>query len=117
MRAVASNSGVPATLGSSAASQALAEWHKDRREALWTFLSASLICWVIWLGTSGTDGFPWPIFVSLGTGLHVGRLQVMKSSIVSAETARLERKQAARELKAAQRPADGAQAEPGPSAP
>ena len=63
----------------------------ERRQALWGFLSASIICWVIWLAT-GAD-FPWPIFVMLGTGLHAGRVVFMKDEIIAAEKARLEKKQ------------------------
>jgi hypothetical protein len=78
--------------------RAVAEWRGDRRDALWTFLSASLICWAIWLVTSwggpGFDpGFAWPVFVSLGTGLNVARLQFQRQAMIDAELRRLEKKQ------------------------
>ncbi len=63
----------------------------ERRQAMWGFLSASIICWVIWLAT-GAD-FPWPLFVMLGTGLNAGRVVFMKDEIIGAEKARLEKKQ------------------------
>lgn len=67
------------------------------RQAVWTFISVSLICWVIWLATSfGGDGFnaqfPWPLFVMLGTGLHAGRVRFRKDEIIEEETRRLEKK-------------------------
>jgi hypothetical protein len=71
---------------------------QDRRQALWGFLSASLICWVIWTATSfGGDGFnaqfPWPLFVMLGTGLNAGRVVWQKDEIIESETRRLEKKE------------------------
>lgn len=70
---------------------------RDRRQAIWGFLSASLICWVIWVATSfGGDGFdaqfPWPLFVMLGTGLNVGRMVWQRDEIIEEETRRLEKK-------------------------
>jgi Domain of unknown function (DUF1707) len=71
---------------------------QERRQAVWGFLSASLICWVIWLATgfdgNGFDaGFPWPLFVMLGTGLNAGRVAWQKDEIIAEETRRLERKE------------------------
>jgi hypothetical protein len=63
----------------------------ERRQAMWGFLSASLICWVIWFVT-GSD-FPWPVFVMLGTGLNAGRVMFQKDDIIEAETRRLEKKE------------------------
>ena len=69
-----------------------------RRQAVWGFLSASLICWVIWVASSfGGDGFnaqfPWPLFVMLGTGLNAGRVAWQKDEIIEEETRRLEKKE------------------------
>ena len=69
-----------------------------RRQAVWGFLSASLICWVIWVATGfGGDGFdasfPWPLFVMLGTGLNAGRVAWQKDEIIEDETRRLEKKE------------------------
>ena len=71
---------------------------QSRRQAIWGFLSASLICWVIWLASSfGGDGFnaqfPWPLFVMLGTGLNAGRVAWHKDEIIEEETRRLEKKE------------------------
>lgn len=76
--------------------RAVAEWRSDRREALWGFLAASLICWTIWfVGSWGSDGFdpyfPWPLFVMLGTGLNVGRTQFQRHEMIASELRRLEK--------------------------
>jgi hypothetical protein len=85
---------VPARVEESAAleARAVAAYESDRREAAWGFLSASLVCWVIWWVTSAGGGFPWPVFVMLGTGLHLLRLVVMRGSEVQERRKRLERK-------------------------
>jgi hypothetical protein len=72
--------------------RAVTAWQNDRRNALWGFISASLICWVIWAITS--QGFPWPVFVMLGTGLNVGRVQFQRQAMIDEERRRLEKKQA-----------------------
>jgi len=76
--------------------RAVARWEKQRRDALWSFLSASTICWAIWLvvGLAG-DGtmFPWPLFVMLGTGIHAARVQFNRVDIIAEETRRLEKKE------------------------
>ncbi len=71
---------------------------RTRRQSLWGFLSASLICWVIWVaagfGSGGfTAGFPWPLFVMLGTGLNVARVLWNKDDIIEQEKRRLEKKE------------------------
>ncbi len=78
--------------------QAHAAYLTQRRQAVWGFLSASIVCWVIWAATSGPEGFPWPLFVMLGTGLNVLRTLVMRGDMIAEETRRLERKAAKREL-------------------
>lgn len=85
---------LPARVEESAAleARAVAAYESDRREAAWGFLSASLVCWVIWGITSGGGGFPWPVFVMLGTGLHLLRLVVMRTTEVQERRKRLERK-------------------------
>jgi DUF1707 SHOCT-like domain len=73
--------------------RAVAHWEKQRREALLGFLGPSLICWVIW-GATMFGGFPWPLFVMLGTGVNALATQVKRTDIIDAERRRLERKQA-----------------------
>ncbi len=92
-------SGLPArrveAAGDPAAVQAraVAAYKSDLREAAWGFLSASIVCWVIWGVTSGGGGFPWPVFVMLGTGLNFLRLVVTRGDRVEEQRARLERKE------------------------
>jgi hypothetical protein len=101
---------LPATVEDSAALQARAveAYRSDRREAAWGFVSASIVCWVIWWITSGGGGFPWPVFVMLGTGLHLLRLLVMRGNEVEERRKRLERK--ARKAQGSQ---EGRELEPG----
>jgi Domain of unknown function (DUF1707) len=73
--------------------QAVAAYRSDVREAAWGFVSASVVCWVIWGVTSGLGGFPWPVFVMLGTGLHLLRLLVMRGDQIEEQRKRLERKE------------------------
>ena len=76
--------------------RAVARWEKQRREAVWSFLSASTICWAIWLlvGLAG-DGtwFPWPVFVMLGTGIRAARVHFNREDIITEEVRRLEKKE------------------------
>jgi hypothetical protein len=85
---------LPVVAGDAAAleARAVAAYERDRREAAWGFVSASIACWVIWWVTSAGGGFPWPVFVMLGTGLHVLRLLVMRDNEVQERRKRLERK-------------------------
>ena len=85
---------LPATTGDAAGLQAraVAAYRSDRREAAWGFVSASIVCWVIWWVTSAGGGFPWPAFVMLGTGLHLLRLLVMRDNEVEQHRKRLEHK-------------------------
>lgn len=78
--------------------QALASYRSDRREALFTFLIASVITWAIWLSGAWHDGFhypgfPWPVFVSLFTGVNLTRVIGNKQQIIERKRAKLERKQ------------------------
>jgi Domain of unknown function (DUF1707) len=78
--------------------RAVANWERSRRDAIWTVLSASLICWVIWFAI-GLDadrfdaGFPWPLFVTAGTALNAARIQYRRQDLVADEVRSLERKQ------------------------
>lgn len=71
-------------------------YRKDVREAFFGGLTPSLICWVIWawvlIGGNGTP-FPWPIFVTFGTGVRFVRLVTDKQGSIEAITKRLEKKQ------------------------
>ena len=82
---------VPAREVAAIQEQAVSRYRSKVREALWGFLSASIVCWVIW-GVTGAGAFPWPIFVMLGTGLNLGRMLVMRQDVIDSERRRLERK-------------------------
>ena len=83
---------------SSIAEDAARSYVTTRRQAIWGFLSASLICWTIWFATGFGGGgwdadFPWPLFVMLGTGLNAARTTWQKDEIIAEETRRLEKKE------------------------
>ena len=63
-----------------------------RRQAMWGFLSVSVICWAIWAGTSFGE-FAWPFFVMLGTGMNAARVTWQKDEIIAEETRRLEKEE------------------------
>jgi hypothetical protein len=77
--------------------QALSSYRADRREAFFAFVIASTITWAIWLysalhGDSFHPGFPWPVFVSLFTGVNLARTIANKQQILEQKRAKLERK-------------------------
>ena len=79
------------------------------RDALFSFLVPNLICWAIWLFAFGSHSFPWPLFVTIPTGLNLVRVATSRAQIVEGRLEKLERRQAA----ALEAPADGEEA-PGP---
>lgn len=85
-------------VGADLRQQAVERWERTRREARWRFLVASLVCWTIWLvGSLGPDGFDpyfaWPIFVTLGTGIPLLRIQNAREEMIRDNQRRLEKKQ------------------------
>ncbi len=72
---------------------AVRAYQQERRQAIWGFISASLICWAIWAATTGFSGFPWPLFVMLGTGLNAGRIIFSKQEHIDEATRQLEKKE------------------------
>ena len=75
-------------------------YSRERREALFGFLVPNLICWAIWFLT-GHDYFPWPIFVTIPTGLNLLRVLASRQEMVEKRIEKLQRRQA-RELEASQ---------------
>ncbi len=65
----------------------------QRRDALMGFLVPNLICWAIWFMT-GHDGFIWPVFVSIPTGLNMLRVLASRAEIVEKRVEKLQRRQA-----------------------
>jgi hypothetical protein len=99
--AIAEPSG-PATLRpAELRAEAERRYERERRQALFSFATPTLICWVIWawvlLAGNGTP-FPWPVFVTIGTGAHLFRLVTDREDQVRAIQRRLEKRQA-RELR------------------
>ncbi|KQW53105.1 hypothetical protein ASC77_02050 [Nocardioides sp. Root1257] len=74
--------------------RAVEKYRSDRREAVFGFLFATLICTVIWFLTTGPGHFPWPAFVALGTGINVAKTVSRKRDIVASHERRLEKKRA-----------------------
>lgn len=72
-----------------------AAYDRKRRDALWGFLAASTICWVIWLATG--QGHPWPAYVMLAAGLNIGQVLIKRQDILESERQRLERLASRRE--------------------
>ena len=83
--------GAPALSGDLRA-EAVRHYERQRREAVWGALSATIVCVVIWALTS-EFGFFWPGFVILGTGINVGRMLVQRQDIIDDRVAELEKKQ------------------------
>jgi hypothetical protein len=75
--------------------RAAARWERQRREAIWRFVSASALCWVIWgvIALTTDANFPWPVFVMLGTGINAARISFNREDLISQEVRRLEKKE------------------------
>ena len=65
---------------------------RERNEALWGFLSSSVITWGIWAVVMFGD-FPWPIFVTIAAGLNYLRVLTNRRSFIESEVKRLEKKE------------------------
>lgn len=81
--------------------QAVARYERGRREALMGFLIPTLITWAVWAATM-LGGFPWPVFVMIGTGIPVVRSVVQKKDIIESNRRSIVRKQE-KELRKQQR--------------
>jgi hypothetical protein len=74
--------------------RAVQHWQSQRLRALTRFLIPTLVCWVVWLlALQGSSGYPWPLWVMLGTGINVLRVQLQRRDIIAEEERRLERRQ------------------------
>ena len=72
--------------------RAVATWREERRSAVVGFVVASVICWTIWAAVM-FGGFPWPVFVMLGTGINAVKVATARAEVVSRERRRLEKRQ------------------------
>lgn len=68
------------------------KYARERNEALWGFLSSSVITWGIWAVVMFGE-FPWPIFVTIAAGLNYLRVLTNKRSFIESEVRRLEKKE------------------------
>ena len=68
-----------------------------RQRALSSFLIPSMICWVIWAmsldGSVYELGFPWPIFVMLGTGVRLMSVIINRGEILAEQQRRMEKQE------------------------
>ena len=67
-------------------------YRRQRQEALFSFITPTLICWVIWAAVM-FGGFPWPLFVMLGTGLNYARVAIGREDTIASIERDLERKE------------------------
>jgi hypothetical protein len=67
-------------------------YRRQRQEALFSFLTPTLICWVIWSATM-FGGFPWPAFVMLATGLNYVRVATGREDAIASIERDLEKKE------------------------
>ncbi len=67
-------------------------YRQQRQSAFYQFLTPSLICWVIYIATM-FGGFPWPVFVTIGTGLNFLRLVTTREDSIPAIERDLEKKE------------------------
>lgn len=72
--------------------RAVAKWREERRSAVLGFVFASVICWTIWAAVM-FGGFPWPVFVMLGTGINAVKTATSRDALVARERRRLEKRQ------------------------
>jgi Domain of unknown function (DUF1707) len=80
--------------------QAVERWAAQRRQAFTAFLLPTVICWAIWLMAGLGDhaagshiGFPWPAFVTLGTGAGLARVLGNKRQLIAQHERRLAKRQ------------------------
>lgn len=90
----------PRPAGRSMRREAEEKYAARRNAALWSFLLPTVICWVVWasvlLGAGGT-AFPWPLFVTLGTGAGWFRMLTAREAQVAELERQLEEKERRRE--------------------
>jgi hypothetical protein len=75
------------------------KYRQRRHQALMGFLTPTLICWAIWAATM-FGGFPWPLFVTVATGIrwvqlvtnHRDTVASIEESMVKRERRRLEQR-------------------------
>jgi hypothetical protein len=93
--------------------QAVERWAAQRRQAFTAFLLPTLVCWAIWLMAglgehgAGSHIFPWPAFVTLGTGGGLARVLANKRELIAQHERRLAKRQRRELERDARRAQDG----------
>ncbi len=67
-------------------------YRRQRQEALFSFITPTLICWVIWSATM-LGGFPWPLFVMIASGLNYLRVATGREDAIASIERDLEKKE------------------------
>lgn len=70
-------------------------YRQRRQQALLGWLTPTLICWVVWSAVM-FGGFPWPVFVTIGTGLRYAQLLITREDTVTGIERGLARREARR---------------------
>lgn len=84
----------PAVLSTRAEAEHL--YRRQRQQAIGGFLTPTLICWIIWVALlAHGDGvwFPWPAFVTIGTGMRLLQLATAKEDTILSIQRDLEKKE------------------------
>lgn len=77
------------------------KYRQQRQQALWAFLTPTIICWIVWSATM-FGHFPWPLFVTVGTGIGFVRLATNRQDTVASIERDLEKKERRRVEKRAE---------------
>jgi hypothetical protein len=71
-------------------------YRQHRQQALFSFLTPTLICWIIWISLLANGNgvwFPWPAFVTIGTGMRYFQLAANREDTIVSIEQDLEKKE------------------------
>jgi hypothetical protein len=89
-------SGLNLPTGRDKRAEAEYRYRRQRRQALQSFLTPTLICWIIWIALLAKGGgvwFPWPAFVTIGTGMRYFQLATSKEDTILSIEREMEKKE------------------------
>ena len=76
--------------------EAILRWESQRRNAVLGLLIASIVCWTTWFFTAyhhnASPGFPWPLLITLATGVPLLTVLLGREDIIDRADFRLEMK-------------------------
>ena len=72
--------------------EAVHRYRQQRQNALWGFLTPSLICWAIWAATM-FGSFPWPLIVTVASGAKFLQLITTPADSIASIERDLEKKE------------------------